>query len=96
MDSHSEFHREVAYTSCWSPLSGREQPVAGEWVVVVAQALEVGSLPAVSSPSSHARSGWRVSSYLDGSGRVDVTHGDEKVRAAASRQAAVGVLVAFE
>lgn len=87
--SHSEYHILGAYTSCWSPLSGREA-VAEEWVV---QALEVGSVLAVSSPSSRAPFGWRVSSCPEGSG-LDVTHGDERDHVVASPHAAVEALVA--
>ena len=88
--SHSEFHISVAYMSCWSPLSG-PTPAAVEWE---AQALEVRSVPAVSSPSCHAPSGWRVSSCPGGSG-LNVTHGADKfVRVVATRHAAVGAPVA--
>ena len=87
--SHSEFHILVAYMSCWSNLSG-SNPAAVGWE---AQALEVGSVPAVSSPSCHAPFGWRVSSIPGGLG-LNATHGAERVRVVVSRQAAVGAPVA--
>lgn len=59
----------------------------------MALVLEVGSVPAVSWPSSHARFGWDVSSYLDASG-LDVKDGDERVRVVASHHAAEEVRVA--
>lgn len=59
----------------------------------MAQALEVEPVLAVSSPSSHAPFGWRVSSCLDGLG-PDVTHGNERGHVVASRHATEVALVA--